>query len=99
MDKSKFLASFKPKSSSHKLPDGEEITIHELTLEQRGKLMAAAKKDAMSAQALVVCMGCELFTEADLKDVCKMSGEIVTQIADAILDVSGLSEGDARKNS
>lgn len=99
MDKSKFLNSFKPKSATHKLPDGSEISINELTLEQRGKLMAAAKKDAMAAQALVVCMGCDMFTETDIKDVSALSGEIVTSIADAILDLSGLSDGDARKNS
>jgi len=99
MDKHSFLSSYAPKKESYKLPDGEEIAISELTLKQRGKLHVAAKKDPIDAQALVVCMGCSLFEESDLDAVKDMPGDLISDIADAILSLSGLSDDeDAEKN-
>ncbi|MCP5018061.1 MAG: hypothetical protein GY938_22725 [Ketobacter sp.] len=98
MDKQSFLSNYAPKRSSHALPDGQEIGINELTLEQRGKLHQAAKKDPIEAQALVVCMGCDLFTEKDIPAVKGMPGDLISDIADAVLGISGLSDEDAEGN-
>lgn len=97
MDKREFLAAFGPKKKAYSLPDGSEIELSELTLEQRGKLHQAAKKDPIEAQALVVCMGCSLFDESDIASIKGMPGDLISDIADAVLEISGLSE-DAEKN-
>ena len=98
MDKHTFLSSFAPKKGVYELPNGETLDISELTLEQRGKLHQAAKNDPIQAQALVVCMGCALFDESDIKDVKQMPGDLISEIADGILALSGLAEEDAEKN-
>jgi len=97
MDKHTFLSNFAPKVELYELPGGDTIELQELTLEQRGKLHAAAKADPIEGQALIVCMGCKMFTEADIQDVKQLPGDLVTDIADAIIELSGLSE-DAEKN-
>jgi len=97
MNKSQFLKSFAPKSKEIDI-DGNKVTVNELSLVQRGKLHAAANDDPVRGQALIVCMGCALFTEDDLDDVMGLSGEVVTILADAVLAVSGLSTEEAEKN-
>ncbi len=97
MDKHTFLSNFAPKKEVFSLPGGDSIEIQELTLEQRGKLHAAAKADPIEGQALIVCMGCVMFAEADIQDVKQLPGDLVSDIADAVLELSGLSE-DAEKN-
>jgi len=97
MDKHTFLSNFAPKTQEHTLPGGDTIEIQELTLEQRGKLHATAKADPIEGQALIVCMGCVMFTEADIQDVKQLPGDLVSDIADAVLALSGLAE-DAEKN-
>ena len=97
MNKSQFLKSFEPKSKEIDI-DGSKVTVSELSLVQRGKLHAIANTDPIRGQALIVCMGCDLFTDDDLDDVMGLSGEVVTMLADAVLEVSGLSTEDAEKN-
>jgi hypothetical protein len=97
MDKQAFFSAYAPKKEAYSLPDGGEIEISELTLKQRGRLHASAKTDPIEAQALVVCMGCALFDDGDLEAVQGMPGDLITDIADAILSLSGLNE-DAEKN-
>ena len=97
MDKQTFFNEFGPKRDDYALPNGDVLPIRELTLAQRGKLHQAAKDNPIEAQALVVCLGCDLFDESDIESVKGMPGDLVSDIADAILALSGLME-DAEKN-
>ena len=98
MNKDDFFSSFKPRTEVYDLPDGQSIEISELTLEQRGKLHEAAKKNPIDAQALIVCMACSLFDESDMDAVKGLAGDLVTGIASAVLAASGLADEEAEKN-
>lgn len=98
MDKVQFFSAFAPQAGEYPLPDGQVLPIRELTLGERGRLHKAAESNPIQAQALIVAMGCELFDENDIEQIQGLPGDLVSGIADAILDLSGLG-GDAEKNS
>ncbi len=97
MDKSKAIALLSVKTGKVDI-DGESFQINDLTIGQRGKIRAAIRKDDVRGQALIVCLGCETFDESDMDVVLASSGKKVSDLADAILDLSGLGDDKGKKD-
>jgi len=98
MNKDQFLKGFAPQAKTIKLDNGE-VEINELTLEQRSKLHKVIAKDPVGAPAMIVCLGCSLFTEKDLPEIQALGGKAIAEISDAILELSGLADPEeAEKN-
>lgn len=101
MDKAQFLKTHGRKSKVVTV-GGDEIAISELTLGQRSKLMPEIKKSPINAQVLVVCMGCDLFDENNPDDAEAVAGldpDFLLELSDEILNLSGLGDESAEKNS
>jgi len=93
--------SIKLRESTYPLPNGYELPIRELTAAQRGRLRELANQgDPMRANAEIVVMGCPMFEPDDVDAILAMPGGLVTGIADAILELSGIGESaeDEAKN-
>lgn len=101
MDKSQFLKAHGLKSKTIKVGN-DELVVNELNLAQRERLTPVIRKSPAEAQYLVVCMGCDFFDEndkADLEAVRSLNNDVLTELADHILDLSGLGDESAEKNS
>lgn len=101
MDKSKFLSSFVAASTEYELPNGEKITLLELSAEQRNKLQILAQSDTAAAQSLIVAMACPFLSEDDIDDIKALPARDVDAMANSVLEISGLSvnsEAEAGKN-
>lgn len=99
MSKTDLLKALKPKQEEIEV-NGMTVAISGLTVGQRKKFYDASKEDLFHAQALVVCMGCAEFTEDDVEEVLQLDSQSITELADAILKKSGLSDDeDEEKNS
>lgn len=96
MNKEQFLKGFAPKTKTVSIGK-DKIEIKELTLEQRGNLREISK-DPVRGQAVIVCLGCTMFDETDIDAVMGLSGGVVSELADAILALSGLTGEEAEKN-
>lgn len=100
LTKQQLLKAHSRQTKTVKVGEGD-ITITELSLAQRSQLLPAIKKDPVGAQELVVCMGCDVFDENDPKDieaVKRLKSDVVADIADEILNLSGLGDESAEKN-
>lgn len=100
LTKQQLLKSHSLKTKTVKVGD-DDVAITELSLSQRSTLLPAIKQDPVGAQALVVCMGCDVFDENDPKDVeavKRLKSEVIADIADEVLNLSGLGDESAEKN-
>jgi len=95
MDKATFLAQARTlRTATVPMRDGGEVEVRELTVRERGKLREAINgADPVSAQAQIVAMGCPVL-EGDAEAVMDLPGGLVTELSDAILELSGLTEGE-----
>jgi hypothetical protein len=91
MDKQAFFAQAKVKTKPFEMPNGDTITLRELTAGQRGELKDIAK-DSKTSNARTVIMGCDLFSDDDVDMLCNMSGSLLDKMVDEILSLSGLTD-------
>ncbi len=103
MNREEFLKAFR---KSKKITiDEHELIIQEITMAQRNVLMSViadkSKKDDLAKFAMIVCMSLDCFDENDPEDIKAVSGmgESVIKIADEVLNLSGLGDESAEKNS
>ena len=97
-NKKKFFGNHSIKRDTFIL-DGESLSLTELSLEDRGDFSAAYKEGAKHAQAFAVCSCFDDFTMKDMGDVKALSPSVLSDMATAALDLSGLtSSEDEEKN-
>jgi len=83
----------------------EVFDIKEFSAKHRHDLYLYSKEegsDPVSAQAKYIQMGCEQFKDKSVDEIFEMPGAIFTELAQAIMKISGLGEDDekeAEKNS
>lgn len=96
MDKSTFFTAYGSlKSEPFKMPDGQEVTLHELTAKQRGSLLDAAKSgDQSLAMATAVAMGCDIFSEEDIDGLLALPFSLIDSMGARVLALSSLTEDD-----
>lgn len=92
MDKQSFFSQGALKTIDYTMPDGKAVVLSALSVAQRGKMRACVSKDSVKGQALVVCMACDVLDEKDIEAVMGMSGELVADISDKVLEISGLAD-------
>jgi hypothetical protein len=97
MDKQKFFDSVKLKIGSITI-QGNKVVLHELTAGNRGELTEIASGDPAVAQAKLVIMGCDMFDADDLELLTGLPGQNLSDMADKIMELSGLADGDAKKS-
>ena len=98
MDKKSFFDSCKRKTVTYAMPDGNEVNLLELTLEQRGKLQEMVKSDPIKAQAAIVAMSCDVLDESDIDNLMQLPGTVINDMADTVLGISGLADEEEEKN-
>lgn len=82
--------------------NGEVFKLQEISARQRQELFNAYKGEAdpIEAQAKSIQMGCSNFKDKSLDEVLDMPGTIFTDLADAVMKLSGLGDDkDDEKNS
>lgn len=103
MNREQFLKTFR--KSKKITVDGHDLHINEITMAQRNVLMDViadkTKKNDLAKFAMIVCMSLDCFDENDPEDIKAVSGmgESVIMIADEVLNLSGLGDESAEKNS
>ena len=86
------------------LPGGKSVVVREMSAGERAKFFALTKegKDLAELQAWLVAW-CVVegegraFSDADVPELTKRPSRVLQPIADASLKLSGLSEGDEKK--
>jgi len=84
--------------------NGEDFTVFEMSARQRQSMFKFYKDelDPVEIQANAIKMGCAEFRDKEIKDILDLPGKAFSDIADAVIAISGLaddSEKDAEKNS
>ena len=96
MDKQTFLAQNGTlKTCDVPLPSGDTVQVRELTVRERGKLRELTD-DPVTAQARIVALGCPIL-EGDAEAIMDLPGKMVSDMADAILRLSGLMDDESPK--
>lgn len=94
----KLFAGCELKSVEYELPNGNKLTLRELTAKGRGKLRAIADGDVIEAQAQIVALGCDQLGDEDVEGLLELSGDLLSDMADKVLSLSGLTE-DAKEEA
>lgn len=99
MDKKQFFSSIQLKSEKFTLPTGDEIELHELTAGDRDKVLPDHKEGSTAkAQARMVALCCPDFSEEDIPSLLKLPAELLDNMANVVVKLSGLlQEQDAKK--
>lgn len=77
---------------------GVQITVRELSVADRGRMIAAASGNPAQLAALVVQMGAvspdgtPLFSADEVQQVAALRSDLISGIMAAVLKISGLSE-------
>ena len=99
MDKKSFFNSIKLKSEDFKLPTGDVVKLFELTAGQREKVFEELEANkVVRAQARIVALSCDSFTEEDIDQLLNLPGELLTNMADVVSRLSGM-DGESQKKT
>ena len=76
--------------------DGADFHVHEITIGQRRKILAAfnESKDSTMYSVGLVQGGCDEFDGASDDDILAMPASLFDAIAEAVADVSGMNPDD-----
>ena len=76
--------------------DGDSFHVHEITIGQRRKILAAfnESKDSTMYSVGLVQGGCDEFVDASDDDILAMPASLFDAIAEAVANVSGMNPDD-----
>lgn len=98
MDKQQFFGSFSLKSETIDV-NGMPVKIRELNAGERGRIATfVTTSNPVDGQALMVAMACDMFDESDVDNIKALPVDALTQLSDAIINLSGLGDDDDKKN-
>ena len=97
MEKTAFFNSIKFKTTEFTLLNGQVIQLKELSSAQRMSLPEVVKNKKTS-MAQIVVWGCDILDDSDVDQVAAMPFDLVKNMADAILKISGIDSDEDKSN-